>query len=175
MKCYIASASEIKKLAVINILEKLEFKKLFLDCEIISHEINALVSITPYEEETYQGARNRAHAIFNQFQSEGDLFIGLESGLVKRHGTMFEECWCVILNKNSQEYVGYSSGLTLPPRVFKHLQEGGTHIDIMQQLESEKSISQKDTWALYSSNSVTRSESIQEAFRNALISLMVKV
>jgi non-canonical (house-cleaning) NTP pyrophosphatase len=65
---------------------------------------------TPWDKESYDGARNRA--IDCQKNVPGlDFYIGLESGLVERYGHIFEEAWCCLINNEGKEYFGYSSGL----------------------------------------------------------------
>jgi non-canonical (house-cleaning) NTP pyrophosphatase len=90
--------------------------------------------------------------------------------LVKRYSFWFEECWCCLIYKN-KFYYGYSSGLSLPKIVLKKLKEK-KHVEIMKELEQKNKILSKDTWAHYSNNKISRKESIKEAFRNALISLL---
>lgn len=74
---------------------------------------------TPRDEETKQGAYNRAQTIYKH---QPGYAIGIESGLVKRYGIWFEEAWaCIIVDDTP--YYGYSSGLTIPTYVLKIMNE----------------------------------------------------
>lgn len=169
MIVYIGSKSGIKIKAVAQVLTVFSDKKLIdASWKVRGERIHSRVPVTPYDEEVLTGASNRAHTLHTQFLEKGDLFVGLESALVKRYGYLFEECWCYMLDKSKKEFVGYSSGYQLPARVRAHLEKGGTHTAIMNILEQERDISRKDTWALYSRKIIRRYESIAEAFRNAL-------
>lgn len=165
---FLNSKSILKKTAIIEVLN-IYFRDNFLIKERLL-KIN--VSETPINKTTFFGATERAKVIkkfFNKSEKNA-IFIGLESGLVKRYSFWFEECWCCLIYKN-KFYYGYSSGLSLPKIVLKKLKEK-KHVEIMKELEQKNKILSKDTWAHYSNNKISRKESIKEAFRNALISLL---
>jgi non-canonical (house-cleaning) NTP pyrophosphatase len=172
MNIILGTTSEIKKQALTEILTQYQDVLLFLkDYKIIFHEVESLVPITPYNSQTLEGARNRTKALFEKYSKEGDLFVGLESGLVEREGMLFEECWCVIFNKNKQEYVGYSSGLLLPSNITAEMKKGKTHPEALSEIAKEMGMNYKDTWSIYSGGKISRIESIKEALRNALLSI----
>lgn len=126
----------------------------------------------PWDKETYDGARNRAlDTKANNF--DGDLYIGLESGLVERYGHVFEEVWACIIIDNGDEYYGYSSGLKVPDYVLERMKSGNLlHSDVMIQMENEFGLSESDTWGNYSGNLISRNVSLEEALRNAVIQLI---
>lgn len=164
----LGSTSEEKTRAVSKV-----FQELF-DCKPIiqTYDADSGVSETPYDDETYQGALNRA--LYCQKQAGDQVYsIGLESGLTWRAERYFEEAWAVILDKNTS-YVGYSSGLTLPAIVSQRMsQEKLPHNEVMRLIDSELNLFKgKDTWATYSGNTINRGVSLEEALRNAAIQLL---
>ncbi len=123
---------------------------------------------TPWDRQTFDGAINRARNC--KKLGKGDYFIGLESGLIERYGHIFEEAWCCILSTSGEEYFGYSSGLKVPDYIIKKMDELKIdHNSVMKMLEDEEEGLYKDTWANYSGKSISRTVSLDEALRNALI------
>lgn len=168
----LGTTSAIKQQALEEILRQYQDVLPFLkDYKVMLHEAESLVPITPYNNQTLQGARNRVKALFEKYVRVGDLFVGLESGLVEREGMLFEECWCAIYDKTGKEHVGYSSGLLLPIHITKEMEKGKTHPEALKDIAEEMGINHKDTWAVYSQGKLSRTESIKEAFRNALLSI----
>src|SRR5690606_21361072 len=84
-------------------------------------DADSRVPETPWDRQTYDGARNRARHC--KEQNMGDYFIGLESGLIERYGHIFEEAWCCIVNEAGEEYFGYSSGLKVPDYIIQKMDE----------------------------------------------------
>lgn len=172
MNIILGTTSEIKRQALVEILTQYRDVLPFLqDYKVTSYEAESLVPVTPYNSQTLEGARNRTKELLEKYSEEGDLFIGLESGLVEREDMLFEECWCVIFNKNKQEYVGYSSGLLLPNNITTEMKKGKSHPEALKEIAEEMGISHKDTWSIYSGGKISRTESIKEALRNALLSI----
>lgn len=174
MKIYLGTKSSIKIEAVREILRLFINKKLIgKDFKLITHNVTPIVPATPNNSDTLKGAKNRALYLYKKYKNLGDCFIGLESGLVKRYKYPFEECWCFVIDNKGRKFVGYSSGYYLPKKVTDGLKNGEKHIDIMRALERETKIPQKDTWAIYTHNLISRHESIKEATRNAFSSFLI--
>ena len=165
MKIVVGTTSAIKLKAIENILQTYISETFSL----IPQQIQSLVPDTPYDHETLQGAGNRARALSEKHTA--DLFVGLESGLIERYGNMFEECWCVILDKDGNEFIGYSSGFLLPEYIIAEMKEGKTHIETIRAKAKELQMDRQDTWAIYTKGILSRTASIEEAFRNAFLLL----
>jgi inosine/xanthosine triphosphatase len=166
----IGTTSKIKLKAIEEVLQELEEKN-SISFTILSEDVESQVPDTPFDDETLQGARNRANVLYEKYKGEIDLFIGLESGLVKRYENIYEECWCAIKDRYGQEVFGYSSGFMLPRKITKQMNAGRTHIQVLRELAEELQLDNKDTWSVYSRGILSRTASIKEAFRNALLSL----
>ena len=170
MQILIGTTSKIK-LDVVEATLRAYTKKRKLDFTIIAKDVESQVPDTPYGDEAITGAKNRADALLKNFFDHAELFVGLESGLVERYGNIYEECWCVIGDKKGNEFFGYSSGFMLPKTITTQMSSGRTHREVLKDLAIAMNIESKDTWLIYSKGVLSRTESIKEAFRNALLTL----
>jgi non-canonical (house-cleaning) NTP pyrophosphatase len=123
---------------------------------------------TPHDQETLDGARNRARACRRLYPNA--FCIGLESGLVERFEQWFEEAWAFVIAPDGREAVGYSSGLRVPDYVLRRMRESGLpHAEVMGLIESERGIPANDTWGNYSGGRIGRVVGLEEALRNAFV------
>jgi non-canonical (house-cleaning) NTP pyrophosphatase len=172
MKIYLGSKSELKHEALKEAISFIKGKNLVSDeVKLITRDPNSGVPTTPNESETYTGAKNRAISIIDNI---GDVFLGLESGLIRRESVMFEECWCVIVDNKKNEWIGISSSVQLPENVTTQLESGQSHVDSVNKIADKYGLSHKDTWGIYTKGVLPRSTSLFEAARNALITYFVK-
>ncbi len=134
---------------------------------------NALSGVpeAPHNQETYQGAYNRAAECYKEVGA--DYYIGIESGIVERYGNIFEEAWAVVISHDGTERVGYSSGLMLPKTVVSRMNAGQKHDEIMAYFDKEFNLpdDNRDTWSRYTGGNISRQVSLEEALRNALIQI----
>ncbi|HEU5114551.1 MAG TPA: inosine/xanthosine triphosphatase [Candidatus Paceibacterota bacterium] len=164
MKAIIGSASERKIKTVERALAPIAPETV----HVLGFKASSGVPETPYDKQTFDGARNRA--MHSKEAGDADFYVGLESGLVERYGHMYEEAWCVVLAKDGAEYHGYSSGLKIPDYVLKRMDElGMEHCDAMTIIEKEHGDLPNDTWGNYSGGMILREQSLEEAVRNAFI------
>lgn len=170
MKFVIGSSSKRK----INVAEKIIwqfFVKKRIEIEVEGYTAASQMPDTPYNKQTFDGARNRAldsktHII------DGDFYIGLESGLVERYGHIYEEAWAAVITFDNKEYFGYSSGLKVPDYVLKRMDElKMEHSNVMTIIEKEFGKLPNDTWGTYSGGTILREVSLGEALRNAFIQI----
>lgn len=164
----INSKSHLKKIAVYEVISSYYSNQNFE----IKQKLNDIkFPKTPKNNLTFLGAKKRAKALEKNIKDKNNIVsVGLESGLVKRHGFWFEECWCCLLY-NENYYFGYSSGFLIPKKIVLKMKKK-PHYKILKELEKENKIHSKDTWAHYSKNKISRKESIKEAFRNAFLSFI---
>jgi inosine/xanthosine triphosphatase len=139
------------------------------EIDVEKHDATSGVPEAPHDEETYQGALNRAHECFTI--GSANYYVGIESGLVKRYGNMFEEAWAVIIAHDGVTRIGYSSGLLLPPVVAERMEKGEKHNDIMAEFDKILQLpdDNRDTWSRYTGGAISRKVSLEESIRNALI------
>lgn len=166
MKIIVGTENKIK----INTVKKV-FEEIFksFDLKIVGLAVKSGVPETPYDKQTFDGARNRAIMIKND-KKEADFFVGLESGLAERYGHIYEEAWSCIVTKDGKEFFGYSSGLKVPDYILKKMDDLEIeHCMAMEMVEKEFGNLPNDTWGTYSGGLVIRKISFEEAIRNALI------
>lgn len=167
MKFVIGSESKRK----IDIAEKI-IRQFFNDeISIESFAAKSQMPDTPWDRQTFDGARNRALDSKNNI-TERDYYIGLESGLIERYGHIYEEAWAVIITEDGKEYSGYSSGLKVPDFILKKMDDMKMeHSDVMTVIEEEYGNLPNDTWGTYSGGTIQREVSLEEALRNASIQI----
>lgn len=128
---------------------------------------------TPWNEEIAVGARNRATGARRR-ESAADLWIGLETGLVVRHGAVYEETWCCVLwmqeaSTEVRDALAYSSGVPVPKWVLERMKALGlSHSETMTVIERERGLA-NDTLATYTGGLLRRDIVLEEAARNALV------
>lgn len=159
------SESYLKKAAVKEVLKQY-LKNNF---SLIQKNIPVNFPETPFNRQTFLGAKKRAK-IINE-SNKKIVSIGIESGLTKRFNHLFEEVWCCLILDNKY-FFGYSSGFEIPEKIKKRLSKE-EHKELMLKLEKTTKISSKDTWGNYSKGLLSRKESLKEAFRNALLNLLI--
>jgi non-canonical (house-cleaning) NTP pyrophosphatase len=168
MKFIIGSASERKIKAAEKIIRQFFDGK---DIEVEGYGAESRMPETPYDKETFDGARNRALDSKANI-TNGNFYIGLESGLIERYGHIYEEAWAAIMTSDNKEYYGYSSGLKVPDYILKRMDElKMDHSHVMTIIEEEFGKLPNDTWGTYSGGMILREVSLEEALRNALIQI----
>src|SRR3989344_5657158 len=121
---------------------------------------------TPYDKQTFDGAKNRA--LDTKTNKPGaDYYVGLESGLIERYGHIYEEAWAAVVAGSEEEFYGYSSGLKVPDYILKKMDDlKMEHCDVMTILEKEHGKLPNDTWGTYSGGILVREISLEESLRN---------
>lgn len=169
MKFFIGTNNAVKvdtaKQVIAKILDSTDF-------ELFGKDVPSGFGETPHDQETIQGAENRAKELI--LLPECEYAIGLESGLVQRYGHIFEEAWCCVIAKHKTTY-GYSSGLKVPDVITRKMSSDNLeHFEVLR-LEEIRSLlpvkTSKDTWGNYSNLALTRKISFEEALRNALVQM----
>ena len=168
MKCIIGSGSKRKIDSAAKVIKQLYHDR---NITVEGYAAKSGVPETPWDRETFDGARNRAMDAREHIQG-ADYYIGLESGLIERYGHIYEEAWAVVITKDSKEYYGYSSGLKVPDFILKKMDDLDLeHCDAMTIIEEEFGKLPSDTWGVYSGGALLREVSLEESLRNALIQL----
>ena len=172
MKILVGTENKRKIEAVKTVINSME---IYEEYTISGLSTESSVPETPLNEDTKEGAINRAQNA--QLCEVGcDLYIGIESGLVKRFGEMYEEVWSAIIYRG-KIYTAYSSGIKLPESIsVELLPDVSNHREIMNFLRSKYDIDIHetlgvDTWGNYTGNKIRREVGLEEAVRNALVQI----
>jgi inosine/xanthosine triphosphatase len=137
MTIAVGSTNPVKLAATRAILNRA-----FPEAEFVAAETPSDVPEQPWgDEQTRQGAYNRACRILAE--TNADLGVGLEGGLVETSVGLMTCAWCAIVNKAGK--VGYGGGvhMLLPPMVAEILQQHGELGPVMDVLMHEDNTKQK--------------------------------
>jgi non-canonical (house-cleaning) NTP pyrophosphatase len=107
LKFVIATNNSLKIRALQDVLKQKEI----IPKEILSFNESSNVRDAPYDEEISIGAQNRVKNLRRIIES--DVYVGLETGIVRRHGGVYIETWCFIHYKACY-FSGYSMGVEIP-------------------------------------------------------------
>lgn len=119
------------------------------DYQLVGFEVASGIPEQPLsDEETRQGARNRAFAALEaarQEHSRGEveLAVGLEGGVFPFEGVMWSTVWICVVDASGEVYEANGARFPLPERVSKLLQAGGELGPIMHELTGQADVSKK--------------------------------
>jgi len=123
LKVIVASKNPIK----VDCTNK-AFSKVFInqDIKVIGESLASGVSDQPMsDEETFNGARNRAENARKQY-SNSDFWVGIEGGLAKRNNELHAFAWVYVLSNTTK---GYSRTATFVlPKAISNLIEQGIEL-----------------------------------------------
>lgn len=152
---------------------KVAFEKYFDNIEVIGINAKSKVSDQPVNEETFDGAKNRALQLFNNNKEENlsaDYFVGIEGGIIQLYSKWFAfGCMCIINNEGITGF-GTSAHFELPKKVVDKLLNGKELGDVMDEIQKESNTKQKQGAIGYFTNGVmSRSELYVPGLITALI------
>ena len=139
MKILVGSENPVKLEAV-----REAFQKYYEDVEVIGIKVPSGVPDQPINDETLRGAENRAEILkeLNTNDNLGaDFFIGVEGGIVKKHGRWFAFGGMCLMNAEGYKSFGTSAHFQLPEKVIKRLlnrEELGFVMDDIMNQENTK-------------------------------------
>ena len=141
MKILIASKNPVKIDAT-----KEAFSHYFEDIEILSFDVSSGIPDQPIDNETFEGAKNRAlelQKINKEKNLEGDFFVGIEGGIQKLYDIWFSFSVTCIIDKEDTIGFGTSPNFELPEFIIKKLLDRIELGDVMQDLTKVENIKQK--------------------------------
>ncbi|GAB4477474.1 MAG: inosine/xanthosine triphosphatase [Anaerolineae bacterium] len=130
MKIVVGSANPVKVKAA-----RAVFGQITDDLSVIGIEVESGVPAQPWgNEETRQGAVNRAHAALQAALSDGpaDLGVGFEGGVFEAAQGLMTCAWCAVVDRDGTVGIGGGVSVLLPPAVAAALRAGhelGTAMD----------------------------------------------
>jgi len=142
MKILIGSENPVKIDAV-----KEAFSNYFNPTEVIGITVDSHVSDQPVNDETFEGAKNRAlelRRINNENKWDATYFVGIEGGIIQLFSKWFAfGCMCII-NKEGKIGFGTSPHFELPSKITKALLNGIELGDVMDEIMNDQNTKQKD-------------------------------
>ncbi len=152
------------------------FEKYFENVEVIGFKVNSKVSDQPVNEETFEGAKNRAFELINKNKKDNlnaDYFVGIEGGIIQIYSKWFAfGCMC-IADKDGKTGFGTSAHFELPKGIIDELLNGKELGDVMDEIQNKFNTKQKHGAIGYFTNGVLgRTELYVPGLITALIPLL---
>lgn len=141
LKVLVASENPVK----IEAVEE-AFNHFFREPIIEGIKLDSGVSAQPVQEETFVGAKNRAHALREYDLANkinADFYVGIEGGISKYFERWFGYGCMFILDVNGRSAVGLSPHFELPYSVVEKLLNGSELGYVIDELSSENNSKQK--------------------------------
>jgi inosine/xanthosine triphosphatase len=167
-KILVGSKNPVKLASV-----KEAFQKYFDNIDVIGVDINSKVSDQPVNDETFEGAKNRAIGLIEKNRSENlqaEYFVGIEGGITEIYSRWFAfGCMCVANNEGKTGF-GTSAHFELPQKVVSELLNGKELGDVMDKIQNESNTKQKQGAIGFFTNGImNRSELYVPGLITALI------
>jgi inosine/xanthosine triphosphatase len=141
MKVLVGSKNPVKIEAV-----KEAFSKYFDDVKVIGIEVESKVSNQPINDETFEGAKNRALEL-KRTSKEKNLnarfFVGIEGGIIKLYSKWFASGVMCIIDERGRVGFGMTPHFELPEDITKQLLSGVELGDVMDKITGEYNTKQK--------------------------------
>jgi len=123
------------------------FLKYFDRVKVTGIEVPSKVPAQPINEETFEGAKNRAlelNKINEKKNLRSDFFIGIEGGITKLYSKWFNfGVGCVIDSKGRVGY-GVSPYFQIPESVVEQLLSGNELGRVMEKISGKENIKQRE-------------------------------
>ena len=141
MKILVGSDNPVKAAAVQEAMAQY-----FDEVEILAHAVNSQVSHQPVNDETFEGARNRALELsrINREQNLGARFcVGIEAGILQLYAKWFAFSVISIIDDRDRMSLGTTPPYELPESVTRQLLAGIELGDVIDRLVGDYNTKQK--------------------------------
>jgi len=166
MKIAIGTTSELKIRSLKEALRRFD-----VEAEVVSLKTDSKVSSQPFGyDETILGAKNRVKQC--QEETNPDIAIAIESGLIEIDGRYFDIACVYTLSKEGNESMSFSSGFFTPQWIIDEIKEKNTEYGLITQRISGDP--DKDPQKYFSGGIIKRDEMISQAIILALTKIFNK-
>ena len=141
MKILVGSKNPVK----IEAVEE-AFLKYFKKVEVIGIEVDSKVPNQPINEETFEGAENRAlelKRINKTKKLNAQFFIGLEGGIIELYSKWFNFGVVYIIDNEGKTGLGISPCFELPDRMVQELLNNAELGEIIGKMTKDRNIKKK--------------------------------
>ena len=149
------------------------FSKFFKPVDVKGLRVDSGVSIQPFNEDTFTGAKNRAAHVkrINDEQSlDADFFVGIEGGVLQLHKRWFQFTVIYILDPQHKESFGTTGLYELPDWIVEKLLAGIELSDIIDELTQDSNTKEKQSASgFFTNGAVDRLQNYTQAVTFALI------
>ena len=122
------------------------FLKYFKKVEVMGIEVDSKVSDQPINEETFEGAENRALELkrINETKKlNAQFYIGLEGGIIELHSRWFNFGVVCVIDNNGKVGFGTSPCFELPDEIVQELLNDAELGEIMSKITKDRNIKKK--------------------------------
>jgi len=149
----VGSMNRVKVEAVRNVMERI-----YGDVRVTPVNVPSGVPDQPFEDETEQGAENRARVALG----DHDLSVGIEAGVFEQHDGLYDIQKCCIIDSDGRISRGQGSGFRYPDEVADLVRCGHTVGDAFRALYGKSEIGKNGGAIGMLSNGLLDRESLTE-------------
>src|SRR3989344_98141 len=122
------------------------FAKYFSSVEVVGIEVSSGVPTQPINNQTYEGARNRALALQDlagEKYPEAQYFVGIEGGIEETYSRWFSFGLICVIDRKGRESIGKSPHFSLPSQIIQKLLAGQELGEVMDHHTGQQNTKQK--------------------------------
>ncbi|MCX6769869.1 MAG: inosine/xanthosine triphosphatase [Candidatus Micrarchaeota archaeon] len=137
---------------------------------LAGHKEDSRVSHHPFNNETFTGAKNRAHAAWKRAKGECGYSLGIESGLFTLGGAHIDITICCVYDGKEETY-GTGMGFVVPDWIARKIRERGSDLSkVMSEFAGVEKIGRKQgALGWFSDGKMHRREQIEAAVKCAFV------
>jgi len=157
----VGSLNPVKIEAVRNVMERI-----YGSVRIFAVDSKSGVPEQPFEDETVQGAINRAKGAIG----DHSMAVGIEAGVFERYDGLYDVQHCAVIDSDGKITIGMGSGFRYPDKVAELVRNGKTVGEAMKEIYSGKDIGREQgAIGILSKGLLDRRELTEQSVLNAML------
>lgn len=157
----VGSLNPVKIEAVRNVMERI-----YGSVRIFAVDSKSGVPEQPFEDETVQGAINRAKGAIG----DHTMAVGIEAGVFERYDGLYDVQHCAVIDSDGKITIGMGSGFRYPDKVAELVRNGKTVGEAMKEIYSGKDIGREQgAIGILSKGLLDRRELTEQSVLNAML------
>ncbi len=157
----VGSLNPVKIEAVRNVMERI-----YGSVRIFAVDSKSGVPEQPFEDETVQGAINRAKGAIGDHK----MAVGIEAGVFERYDGLYDVQHCAVIDSDGKITIGMGSGFRYPDKVAELVRNGKTVGEAMKEIYSGKDIGREQgAIGILSKGLLDRRELTEQSVLNAML------
>lgn len=157
----VGSLNPVKVEAVRNVMERI-----YGSVRIFAVDAKSGVPEQPFEDETVQGAINRAKGALGKHR----MAVGIEAGVFERYDGLYDVQHCAIVDDDGKITIGMGSGFRYPDKVADLVRNGRTVGEAMKMIYAGRDIGREQgAIGILSKGLLDRRELTEQSVLNAML------
>jgi inosine/xanthosine triphosphatase len=157
----VGSVNPVKVEAVRTVMEKI-----FGNVRITAVEVDTGVPEQPFEEQTREGAVNRAKGALGMH----DLSVGIEAGVFETEDGLYDYQYCAVLDRDGKITIGTGMGFRYPDKISDLVRKGYTVGHAVHEIYGDSEIGKKQgAIGLLSKGLVDRKSLTEQSLSAAMV------